>query len=132
MYRKENLKKMKFETLRSGKFEKLKRIIPAITVVLVVVLGSLTIYFSHASYTFSQSIKLAEGTVSINKSDLSLIAVTLVNKSGSESSSNTVPTTGYTLDSTRSECKKSNGSKDLVVLKILTLVLNTKMVKLIL
>jgi len=106
-------KNMKFETLKTGKFERFKRKIPLITAISLCVFGSLTFYFSHAKYVFSKSVKLAEGKITYKIPDFQTVAMYQQASAGSSTYNEItkMPTSGYHINETKSYCNL-NSVKD--------------------
>ena len=109
----EGEKNMKFETLKTGKFEHFKRKIPLITAISLCVFGSLTFYFSHAKYVFSKSVKLAEGKITYKIPDFQTVAMYQQASAGSSTYNEItkMPTSGYHINETKSYCNL-NSVKD--------------------
>ena len=72
---------MKFETFNSGKFSSKKKIYLGVTVIVLVLVVSVSL-FSYAKYKNVESVKLAEGTVNYRVPDLNLVAMYQENNSG--------------------------------------------------
>ena len=102
---------MKFETLKTGKFATKKQIIIGSTAVVVVLVATLTFFHSFAKYQVTQNLKLAEGTVNYKAPDLNMVAMYKENSSGGWDQADTVPTSGYSLNTTQSQCSVG-GTKD--------------------
>ena len=107
---------MKFETLKTGKFATKKQIIIGSTAVVVVLVATLTFFHSFAKYQVTQNLKLAEGTVNYKAPDLNMVAVYQGegNSDTDYTAVETVPTSGYTLNNTRSYCAVG-GTKDATI-----------------
>ena len=107
---------MKFETLKTGKFATKKQIIIGSTAVVVVLVATLTFFHSFAKYQVTQNLKLAEGTVNYKAPDLNMVAVYqgVGNSDTDYTAVETVPTSGYTLNNTRSYCAVG-GTKDATI-----------------
>ena len=104
---------MKFETFNSGKFSSKKKIYLGVTVIVLVLVVSVSL-FSYAKYKNVESVKLAEGTVNYRVPDLNLVAMYQENNSGGWDAISAAPTSGYTLNTTSSVCNV-NGTKDAAV-----------------
>ena len=107
---------MKFETLKTRKFATKKQIIIGSTAVVVVLVATLTFFHSFAKYQVTQNLKLAEGTVNYKAPDLNMVAVYqgVGNSDTDYTAVETVPTSGYTLNNTRSYCAVG-GTKDATI-----------------
>lgn len=71
----------------------------------VVLMVLINLFFSEAKYLNTESIKIVEGTIkSYSPYDFKLLAVKLENENGEYESSDTIPTNGYTLNTTESYC----------------------------
>lgn len=81
----------------------------------VLLLLPLVLSITFGKYQTKESIKLAEGTIkNYSPYDFKLLAVKLENESGEYVNSNTIPTTGYVLNSENSYCTipNENGNEE--------------------
>ena len=103
---------MQFERIRKN--HKKKIIIGGI--LLVCVISAITITTTRAKYKLTQDLKLAEGNVNYKVPDLNMVAVYQGegNSDTDYTAVETVPTSGYTLNSTRSYCAVG-GTKDATI-----------------
>ncbi len=92
---------MKLETIKRNNK---KKIIIGSMIVLSVV-GCITLTTTRAKYKSVQSIKLANGTVDYKAPDLKLVAINISEDGINYSKSESVPTTGYTLNEEKSKCR---------------------------
>ena len=107
---------MKFETLKTRKFATKKQIIIGSTAIVVVLVATLTFFHTFAKYQVTQDLKLAEGNVNYKVSDLNMVAVYQGegNSDTDYTAVETVPTSGYLLNNTRSYCAVE-GTKDATI-----------------
>ena len=93
---------MQFERIRKN--HKRKIIIGGL--IIVCVISAITITTTRAKYKVTQNLKLAEGTVNYKSSDLNVVAIYQGegNSDTDYTAVETVPTSGYTLNNTRSHC----------------------------
>ena len=93
-----------------------KQIITGSTAVVVVLVATLTFFRSFAKYQVTQDLKLAEGNVNYKVPDLNMVAVYQGegNSDTDYTAVETVPTSGYLLNSTRSYCAVG-GTKDATI-----------------
>ena len=103
---------MQFERLRKN--HKRKIIIGGL--ILVCVISAITITTTRAKYKIIQSLKLAEGNVNYKGPDLNMVAVYQGegNSDTDYTAVETVPTSGYLLNNTRSYCAVG-GTKDATI-----------------
>ena len=103
---------MQFERIRKNK----KRKIVIGGILLVCVISAITITTTRAKYKLTQNLKLAEGNVNYKTPDLNTVAVYQGegNSDTDYTAIETVPTSGYTLNSTRSYCAVG-GTKDATI-----------------
>ena len=92
---------MKFEVLRKNY---LKRNI-VIGVVIVLIISTVILQFTKAKYRTAQSMPLYRATVNYSQSDLNIIAMYQESDTGEYTSSDTVPTSGYSLNKEQSYCE---------------------------
>ena len=100
-------KEMEFQTLK--KSHKKQIIIGALAI--CVIGGALTFATTRAKYKLTQDIDLARGTVNYKVPDLNMMAMYQENASGGWDQIDTAPTSGYTLNTTQSQCSVG-GTKD--------------------
>ena len=106
MKRKNN--NIEFETLHSNKH----RIHLFIGVVCVVVLlVAIVLNFTQAKYKLTESIPLINGTINYKRPDLNVVAMYQQNESGEYVNIDTVPTSGYALNTELSVCGQSVDGK---------------------
>ena len=103
---------MQFERIRKNK----KRKIVIGGILLVCVISAITITTTRAKYKLTQNLKLAEGNVNYKTPDLNTVAVYQGegNNDTDYTAIETVPTSGYLLNSTRSYCAVG-GTKDATI-----------------
>lgn len=98
---------MKFEVLRKNH---LKRNI-IIGVIAVLIISAIVLNFTRARYRITESIPLVNGTINYTPYDFKMIAMYQESNNGEYVSIDSVPTSGYTLNTTESYCE-INGEKD--------------------
>ena len=96
---------MKIERLK--KSHKKQIIIGAVAI--CVVGGALTFNLTRAKYKLTESIPLVRGTVNYKVPDLRTVAL-YTNNNGTYQETNDIPTSGYTLNKTKSVCKVYDGT----------------------
>ena len=107
---------MKFETLGNN-----KKILLGTVIVFVVIL-TLIISTSLAKYKVTESINIASGTINYSPSDLSIMGIYLEGDNG-YTQSDTIPESGYVLNSEESYCKVGDSNVDVAI----SYDINTKM-----
>ena len=95
---------MKIETLKKNH---LKRNI-IIGVIVILIISAVILNFTRAKYRVTQSIPLVNGTINYKPYDFKMIAMYQENDSGEYESVDTVPISGYTLNTTESYCEVNN------------------------
>lgn len=97
------------------KFEKLphkeKRYRVAIGVIcVIIIIGITTFTLTRAKYKYTNSIPLIKANVSFSNNDLSIVAIKLKDED-TYTDTDTVPTSGYIINTTESICKDKAGNK---------------------
>ena len=98
---------MKFEVLKQSHLK--RNIIIGIIGLAIISAGILT--FTRAKYRTTQSIKIAEGQINYKVPDFNMVALYIANELGEYVESDTIPTSGYTLNTERSYCGLSNNGE---------------------
>ncbi len=95
---------MKFEVLKRSH---LKRNI-IVGIIVVTVISAIVINFTRAKYKTAQSVPLYNATVNYTPYDFKMVAMYQENSSGEYESVDTVPTSGYALNTEESYCEVNN------------------------
>ncbi len=82
-----------------------------IGVIVIALITTLILNFTRAKYRSTASVQVANGTINYTLSDLNIIAAYQENEEGEYVSTDTIPTSGYTLNETESYCA-INDTKD--------------------
>ncbi len=98
---------MEIETLKKNHLP--RNII--IGVILIALITTLILNFTRAKYRSTASVQVANGTINYTLSDLNIIAAYQENEEGEYVSTDTIPTSGYTLNEAESYCA-INDTKD--------------------
>ncbi len=75
-----------------------------IGLLLIAVITTLILNFTRAKYRSTASVQVANGTINYTLSDLNLIAAYQENEEGEYVSTDTIPTSGYALNTSESYC----------------------------
>ena len=92
---------MEFKKLK--KSHKKQIVIGAIAI--CVIGGALTFATTRAKYKLTQDIPLVRGTINYKMPDLRIVAINTSEDGTNYTETNTVPTSGYQLNTTKSICK---------------------------
>ena len=98
---------MEFEVLKRSH---LKRNI-IIGVVVVAIISAILLNFTQAKYRVTQSIPIVNGTINYKVPDLNLVSLYVTNEEGQYVEADTIPTSGYTLNTIESYCGISNNGE---------------------
>ncbi len=105
---------MEFETLWSGKKRFWLRLSLGVSLVVLVLFGTLTWYFSYAKYRNTKSIPLAQGTISYSRADFSMLAVNVKKtEQGKYETQADIPTGNFTLNEGSTYCVVGTDTKHL-------------------
>ena len=98
---------MNFEVLKRSY---LKRNI-LIGVLVVAVISACVLTFTRAKYRTIQSIKIAEGQINYKIPDFNMVSLYIANGSGEYVEADTIPSSGYALNTEQSYCGQSQDGK---------------------
>ena len=94
---------MKFEVLKRSH---LKRNM-IIGMLIITIISACILTFTKARYRITQSIQVVEGQINYKVPDFNMVALYIANEGGEYVESDAVPTSGYTLNMTKSYCGQS-------------------------
>ena len=102
------MKELEFETIKSNK----NRLYLFIGIVCVVVLF-ITIIVSNtfAKYRVSDSVPIINSEINYKVPDLNMVSLYVANEDGSYVEADTIPSSGYTLNTDQSYCGQSNNGE---------------------
>ncbi len=99
---------MKFEILKKSHLK--RNIIIGVGVILII--SAIILNFTRAKYRTSQSIPLVNGTINYTPYDFKMVAMYQENNNGEYVEIETMPSSGYVINESKSYCTIDNANKD--------------------
>ena len=98
---------MEFEVLKRGH---VKRNI-TIGIVAVFIISAIILNFTSAKYRVSDSVPIIHSEINYKVPDLNMVSLYVANEEGIYTEADTIPESGYTLNTQQSYCGRSNNGE---------------------